>query len=230
MAALAAGVMVVSLNAADAKTELTTPTQKGSYAIGVHFGRSLKQQPLELDLEAVGRGFKDGFGGNVAFSDQELQEIVMKLQKDMQAKAVEAGEKAKGEGEAFLAANAKKEGVKMGKEGLQYKVITEGKGPKPKATDTVSTHYRGTLVNGTEFDSSYKKGEPVEFGVTQVIPGWTQALTNMTVGSKWQVFIPSDLAYGPSGRPPVIPPNSTLIFDMELLAIKDPNAPGAQPK
>jgi FKBP-type peptidyl-prolyl cis-trans isomerase len=234
MAALAAGVMAVSLNAADVKTELTTPKQKSSYAIGAHFGRQLKTQPLELDLEVVARGIKDGYGGTVGFSDQELKEIVESLQKDIQAKMSEAGEKAKGEGEKFLAENAKKEGVKAGKDGLQYKVITEGKGLKPKAEDVVSTHYRGTLINGTEFDSSYKRGEPTEFPVNRVIPGWTQALTNMNVGSKWQVFIPSDLAYGPTGMPPTIPPNSVLVFEMELLAIKNPGAAGApgspQPK
>jgi FKBP-type peptidyl-prolyl cis-trans isomerase FklB len=224
MAALAAAVMVFSANAADAKTELTTDKQKNSYTIGVHFGRSLKQQPVDLDLDAVARGFRDGFAGTVPFSDQELQEIIMNLQKQMQAKAAEAGEKAKGEGDKFLAENAKKEGVKQLKDGLQYKVITEGKGAKPKETDTVKVHYRGTLVNGTEFDSSYKRGEPAEFGVTQVISGWTQALTNMPVGSKWQVYIPSDLAYGPSGRPPTIPPNSVLIFDMELLGIQGQDA------
>jgi FKBP-type peptidyl-prolyl cis-trans isomerase len=155
-----------------------------------------------------------------------LQEIMMGLQKDVQAKAAERGEKAKKEGEDFLAANKSKEGVKTLPSGLQYKVMKEGKGPKPKPTDVVSTHYRGTLIDGTEFDSSYKRGEPTEFPVGQVIPGWTEALTNMNVGSKWQVFIPSGLAYGPGGQGP-IPPNSTLVFEMELLAIKDPNAPSA---
>jgi FKBP-type peptidyl-prolyl cis-trans isomerase len=219
LAALSAGVLAISANAADAKTELKTPPQKNSYAIGVHFGRSLKQQPVELDLDAVARGFREGYAGTVPFTDQELQEIIMGLQKEMQGKAAEMGEKAKKEGEEFLAANAKKEGVKPLKDGLQYKVLTEGKGAKPKTDDTVKVHYRGTLVNGTKFDSSYDRGEPAEFGVTQVISGWTQALTNMPVGSKWQVYIPSDLAYGPSGRPPTIPPNSVLIFDMELLDI-----------
>jgi FKBP-type peptidyl-prolyl cis-trans isomerase FklB len=229
MAALAAGVFTVSIGAADAKTELTTPKQKYSYSIGVNMGRQMKQAGVEIDFESLVKGAKDAMTGNPALSDTEIQEAMMNLQKDVMAKASERGEKAKKEGDDFLAANKSKEGVKtIPGTALQYKVMKEGKGPKPKATDKVSTHYRGTLVDGTEFDSSYKRGEPTDFGVTEVISGWTTALTNMNVGSKWQLFIPSDMAYGPEGRPPVIPPNSALIFEMELLAIKGPDsgAPG----
>lgn len=227
MAALAAGVFAVSLGAAD-KSELTTDKQKYSYAIGVNMGKQMKQQGLDVDFESLVKGAKDAQGTSVALTDAEMQEVMMKLQKDMMNKASERGEKAKKEGADFLAANKSKEGVKTitgdsPDKFIQYKVIKEGKGPKPKATDRVSTNYRGTLTDGTEFDSSYKGGEPVEFGVGEVIPGWTMALTNMPVGSKWQVFIPSDLAYGPRGQGP-IPANSVLIFEMELLAIKDGNA------
>jgi FKBP-type peptidyl-prolyl cis-trans isomerase len=225
-AALAAGVMAVGLNAADVKTELTTGKQKAGYAIGANIGRGMKTQGLDIDIDALVRGFKDAQAGTPGFTDQELQEIMMNFQKEAQGKAMERGEKAKKEGEDFLAANKSKEGVKTTASGLQYKVLKDGKGPKPKATDTVSTHYRGTLIDGTEFDSSYKRGEPASFEVGQLIPGWTEALTNMTVGSKWQLYVPSNLAYGAGGQGP-IPPNSTLIFEMELLGIKDDKAPAA---
>src|SRR5688572_6631726 len=148
------------------------------------------------------------------------------LQKDLETKAQELGVRSKKEGEDFLAANKSKEGVKSTATGLQYKVIKEGKGPKPKPTDVVKVHYRGTLLNGTEFDSSYKRGEPVEFPLGQVIPGWTEGVQLMTVGSKYQFFIPGDLAYGERGNQG-IPPNSTLQFEVELLEIVGPGgAPG----
>lgn len=229
LAVLAAGVLTVSLGAADVKTELTTDKQKSSYFLGANFGRQLKQGNVDVEYDAFLRGVKDAQAGTVGFSETEMAEIGMNFQKSLQAKATERGEKAKKEGVDFLAANKSKEGVKTltgdsPEKTIQYKVLKEGKGPKAKATDVVSTHYRGTLIDGTEFDSSYKRGEPTEFPVNGVIPGWTLALVNMNVGSKWQVFIPSDMAYGPGGQGP-IPPNSVLIFDMELLAIKDANAP-----
>ena len=149
-----------------------------------------------------------------------------KLQAQRQEKSKKEGEENKTKGDQFLAENKKKEGVQTTASGLQYKIITKGTGPIPKPDDTVKTHYRGTLIDGTEFDSSYKRGEPVTFGVNGVIKGWTEALLMMPVGSKWQLFIPSDLAYGPSGRPG-IPPNSTLLFDIELISI-EPKAAAAK--
>jgi FKBP-type peptidyl-prolyl cis-trans isomerase len=228
IAALAAGLVAVNLCAADAKgtdkSELTTPKQKASYAIGVNIGKGMKQQGVDADLDIILKGMKDGAAGNAALTDQEMQEAMMNLQKDMQSKAAEIGVKSKKEGEDFLAANKSKEGVKATDSGLQYKVLKEGKGPKPKATDTVKVHYRGTLLDGTEFDSSYKRGEPIEFPLDGVIKGWTEGVQLMTVGSKYQFFIPSQLAYGERGSGGGIPPNSTLIFEVELLDIVKPGA------
>ena len=153
-------------------------------------------------------------------SMEEMQAAVMEMQKSQQAARQAKGEKAKKAGEDFLAANKKKKGVQTLKNGIQYKVIKKGKGAKPKASDSVVAHYKGTLIDGTEFDSSYKRGQPATFGVGQVIQGWQEVLPLMAAGSKWQVFIPSDLAYGPRGAGPNIGPNETLVFDIELLEVK----------
>jgi FKBP-type peptidyl-prolyl cis-trans isomerase len=163
-------------------------------------------------------------------TEDEARAALMQLQKEMQekqqAKAAAEGDANKKEGEAFLAANKGKEGVVTLPSGLQYKILTPGTGPKPTATDSVVCNYKGTLINGTEFDSSYKRGEPATFPVTGVIKGWTEALQLMPVGSKWQLFIPSDLAYGARGTPGgPIGPNATLIFEVELMSIKDKNPP-----
>lgn len=227
IAALAAGLVAANLSAAESKpvdkAELSNPKHKASYVIGVNIGKGMKQQNVDVDAEMVLKGLKDGLAGNAALTDQEMQEAMMNLQKDMQAKVAELGVKSKKEGEDFLAANKSKEGVKSTTSGLQYKVIKEGKGPKPKSTDVVKVHYRGTLLDGTEFDSSYKRGEPVEFPLDQVIKGWTEGLQLMTVGSKYQLFIPAALAYGEPGNRG-IPPNSTLQFEVELLEIVKPAA------
>lgn len=222
IAALAAGLVAVDLHAAD-KSELTNDKQKAMYAIGSNIGKSMKQQGLEPDVDLIAKGIKDGIDGKVALSDEEIQAAMMALQKDMQANAAKLGEKSKKEGDDYLAANKSKEGVKTTASGLQYKSLKEGSGPKPKASDTVKVHYRGTLLDGTEFDSSYKRGEPVTFPLEGVIKGWTEGLQLMAVGSKYQLYIPSDLAYGPGGNRG-IPPNSTLIFDVELLEIAKPEA------
>jgi len=148
------------------------------------------------------------------WSNDRRQQAQQKMQQESEAN--------KKEGDAFLAANKTKEGVITLPDGLQYKVLKQGDGPKPTTNDKVVCNYRGTLVKGTEFDSSYKRNEPATFPVTGVIKGWTEALQLMPVGSKWQLYIPSDLAYGPPGRPPVIPPNSTLVFEIELLSIQPP--------
>lgn len=208
-------------------TTLTTPKEKASYAIGMNWGNGLHRQGVEVDMPALMQGMKDAMAGTkTLLTEEEARAALMQLQSEVQAKqqakAAQEGEANKKEGEAFLAANKSKEGVVTLPSGLQYKILKEGSGPKPKATDSVVCNYKGTLINGTEFDSSYKRGEPATFPVTGVIKGWTEALQLMPVGSKWQLFIPSDLAYGARGTPGgPIGPNSTLIFEVELMSIKE---------
>ena len=217
-------------------TTLTTTKQKASYAIGMNWGTGLHRQNIDVDTAALLQGMKDALaGGKTLLTEDEARSAFMQLQSEMQAKlqAKQAaeGEANKKEGDAFLAANKTKEGVVTLPSGLQYKILTPGTGPKPTATDSVVCNYKGTLINGTEFDSSYKRGEPATFPVTGVIKGWTEALQLMPVGSKWQLFIPPDLAYGPRGTPGgPIGPNSTLIFEVELMSIKEkPPAPDKVP-
>ncbi len=192
----------------------------------MNLGENLHRQSVDLDPAIFEQGLKDGMsGGKTLMTEEEARAALMQLQTEVRAqqaeKAKQAGEANKKEGEAFLAANKTKPGVVTLPSGLQYKILTEGKGPKPTASDTVVCNYSGTLVNGTEFDSSYKRGQPSTFPVTGVIKGWTEALQLMPVGSKWQLFIPSDLAYGDRGTPGgEIGPNSTLIFEVELLSIQ----------
>ena len=212
-------------------TALTSTKQKASYAIGMNWGTGLHRQGIDVDSAALIQGMKDALGGGkTLLTEDEARSALMQLQKEMQekqqAKAAAEGEANKKEGDAFLAANKSKEGVVTLPSGLQYKILTPGTGPKPTASDSVVCNYKGTLINGTEFDSSYKRGEPATFPVTGVIKGWTEALQLMPVGSKWQLFIPSDLAYGPRGTPGgPIGPNATLIFEVELVSIKDKNPP-----
>jgi FKBP-type peptidyl-prolyl cis-trans isomerase FklB len=210
---------------------LTTRTQKFSYALGMNIGSNLggtlKKQSVDVDWNLVSQGLKDSTGaGKTRLTQEEAQAVLTEVQADVkkrqQEKTQEAAVANKTEGEAFLATNKSKEGVVTLPSGLQYKILTAGTGPKPAATDSVVCNYRGTLVNGTEFDSSYKRGQPATFGVGQVIKGWTEALQLMPVGSKWQLFVPSSLAYGEQGAGGgQIGPNSTLIFDVELLSIVD---------
>jgi FKBP-type peptidyl-prolyl cis-trans isomerase len=212
-------------------TALTSTKQKASYAIGMNWGTGLHRQSIDVDSAALIQGMKDALaGGKTLLTEDEARSALMQLQKEMQekqqAKAAQEGEANKKEGDAYLAANKTKEGVVTLPSGLQYKILTPGTGPKPTATDSVVCNYKGTLINGTEFDSSYKRGEPATFPVTGVIKGWTEALQLMPVGSKWQLFIPPDLAYGPRGTPGgPIGPNATLIFEVELVSIKDKNPP-----
>ena len=220
---LALGLLVSSAVAQD-KPDLTNPKQKTSYAIGVNIGSNLKEQDLDLDAKALAAGITDGLSGKPAMTEEEVHATLMQFQKEMMAKMqakekVEAGKNLKA-GEAFLAENAKKPGVKTTPSGLQYKILKEGDGPMPKKTDTVKVNYKGTLIDGTVFDSSYDRGEPVTFQVDGVIPGWTEALQMMKVGSKWQLFIPAKLAYGEHSPSPKIGPNSTLVFEVELLDIE----------
>jgi FKBP-type peptidyl-prolyl cis-trans isomerase FklB len=206
--------------------ELKDQKDKVSYSIGINIGKNLKRQSVEVNPDVLLQGIKDVLaGGKTLMTEQEVNETMMNFQKDMmakqQARMKELGEKNKKEGEAFLAENKKKEGVITLPSGLQYKVIKEGDGKIPAATDTVTVHYRGTLIDGTEFDSSYTRGQPVTFPVKGVVPGFSEALQLMKVGSKWQLFIPSNLAYGERGAGDDIGPNSTLIFDLELISIKE---------
>ena len=209
-----------------APVALTTQKQKASYAIGANIGKGLKRDGVDIDPALIQRGIKDAItGGKMALTDDEIKAALTALSADLKKKAdaemAAAGETNKKEGDAFLAANKTKDGVQTLPDGLQYKILTPGDGPKPTPSDTVVANYKGTLINGTEFDSSYKRGQPATFPVGQVIKGWTEILQLMPVGSKWEVYIPSDLAYGPQGpgRGP-IGPNQTLIFEIELVSIQ----------
>jgi FKBP-type peptidyl-prolyl cis-trans isomerase FklB len=209
---------------------LTLKTQKDkvSYALGANLGMNLHNQSVDVDTAIVLRGLKDALaGGKLLLTDDEAKAALTQLQADLRNKQMEKMKEAadlnKKAGTYFLEANKAKEGVVTLPSGLQYKILTAGTGPKPAATDTVSCNYRGTLLDGTEFDSSYKRGQPASFPVTGVIKGWTEALQLMPVGSKWQLYIPSDLAYGDRGADPRsgIGPGATLIFEVELLSIQD---------
>ena len=204
------------------KLVLKNQKEKVSYIIGMDIGSNLKKQSIDVDPNILAKGMKDAFlGEKPLLTEQEIQETMVAFQKEMMAKQAEVAKKNKAEGEAFLAENKKKEGVKTLPSGLQYKVIKVGTGKKPKLTDTVTAHYRGTLINGMEFDSSYRRGQPVNFQVSGVIPGWTEALQLMQEGAKWQLFIPSNLAYGEQGAGRDIGPSSTLIFEIELVSIQE---------
>ncbi|WP_345978270.1 FKBP-type peptidyl-prolyl cis-trans isomerase [Sulfurimonas sp. HSL3-7] len=204
---------------------LTTQEQKVGYAIGAQIGAQLAMTKEDIDSKALVAGLTDAMNGTeLKLTDQQMQEAKMAFQKKVQEKAqkemMELAEKNKAEGEKFLAENKTKEGVVTLPSGLQYKVVQAGTGATPTATDTVVTHYTGTLINGQVFDSSVQRGEPATFPVNGVIAGWTEALQHMKVGAKWQLFIPAELAYGERGAGQTIAPNSTLIFDIELLEIK----------
>ncbi len=204
---------------------LNTLKDKSSYAIGMNIGRGLQRDSVDIDPNIFLRGVEDArTGGKMLLTDDEAKAALAALQADLRKKQEEKmqqqGEANKKEGDAFLAANKTKEGVVALPSGLQYKILTHGTGPKPLATDSVVCNYKGTLINGTEFDSSYKRGQPATFPVTGVIKAWTEALQLMPVGSKWQLFVPPDLGYGARGAGPNIGPNATLIFEVELLSVK----------
>ena len=218
---------------------LTLKTQKDkvSYALGANLGMNLHKESVEVDTAIVLRGLKDALaGGKLLLTDDEAKAALTQLQTDLRNKQMEKMKEAadlnKKAGTEFLEANKAKEGVVTLPSGLQYKILNEGTGPKPTAADTVSCNYRGTLLNGTEFDSSYKRGQPASFPVTGVIKGWTEALQLMPVGSKWQLFIASDLAYGDRGADPRsgIGPGATLIFEVELLSIQEKPKTAIAPK
>ncbi len=215
--------------AAKLNPSFKTFKEQSSYAVGLDIARNLKAQGLDIDAAMVAKGFADAFGnGKPILSDKELQATMVQFQNEAAAKAQEmfakVAEKNKKEGAAFLAENKKKEGVKTTASGLQYKILKQGTGAAPKPDDVVTTHYRGTFLDGTEFDSTYRTNQPATFPVSSVIKGWKEALQAMRVGDKWQLFVPSDLAYGPQGRDE-IPPNATLVFEIELLDTRPAPAP-----
>ncbi|BCR03822.1 outer membrane protein MIP [Desulfuromonas versatilis] len=207
------------------KLVLKDMKDKISYSIGLNIGKDFKENGMDIDADILAQGIRDVMaGGELLMNDQEIQETLMAFQQEAVAKQQEkmnalATENLKA-GEAFLAENSKKEGVVTLPSGLQYKIVTEGAGKSPAAEDTVTVNYRGTLVDGTEFDSSYKRGEPATFPVNGVIAGWTEALQLMKEGAKWELFIPSSLAYGERGAGRVIGPNSALVFEVELLKVQ----------
>jgi FKBP-type peptidyl-prolyl cis-trans isomerase FklB len=211
---------------------LDSEKAKVSYAIGMSIASNFKKQSVEVDEAAFEKGFRDSASGTPLLTDEQAKAILNAYQAEMRVKQQEkarlAAETNKRDGEAFLKANQTKEGVVVLPSGLQYKILAEGTGPKPAATDTVICNYRGTLIDGTEFDSSAKHGGPATFPVSGVIHGWTEAMQLMPAGSKWQLFIPADLAYGERGAGSAIGPNSTLIFEVELVSIK-PKPEPAQP-
>jgi FKBP-type peptidyl-prolyl cis-trans isomerase FklB len=204
---------------AQEKLVLKNQKEKVSYSIGLNIGRNLgsdlKKQSIDIDPNIVAKGIQDALSGvNPLLSNEEIQETMVALQKEM-------SEKQKQRGEAFLSENKKKEGVKTLPSGMQYKVVKAGTGKKPKLNDTVTVNYRGTLIDGTEFDSSFRRGQPATFPVSGVIPGWTEALQLMEEGAKWQLFIPPKLAYGERGAGGLIGPNATLIFEVELISMQE---------
>lgn len=221
------GMMLMATTAIAAdKLELKTPKDKVSYAIGMDMANSLKHNKIDVNPDVLGAAIKDVLTGKKSvLSDDEAKAALMNLQKEMQEKQqVEmkaVGDKNAKEGAAFLTENKKKEGVKTTASGLQYQVMTEGKGKSPKETDMVTVQYKGTLLDGTEFDSSYMRGQPASFPVNGVIKGWTEALQLMKEGAKWKLFIPSNLAYGENGtQGGPIGPNATLIFEVELVSVQ----------
>jgi FKBP-type peptidyl-prolyl cis-trans isomerase FklB len=214
---------------ADGTNGLSDEKSRVSYAIGMMTGRQWKQQDIDFDVELYARGIKDGqSGGATLLTQQQAQETITAFRQEFNAKQqqkrTELAAKNKAEGAAFLTTNKNNPGVITLPDGLQYRVITNGTGAVPSSNDVVTVNYRGTLLDGTEFDSSYKRGQPAKFPVGRVIPGWTEALEKMPIGSKWKLFIPAELAYGAQSRPG-IPPNAMLIFEVELLDAKVPPPP-----
>ena len=235
--AVAAIVPVCALAEAPAAAPGPTPKDKLAYALGANIGKNMKETRVELDLASFAQGVNDAMaGGTLAMSDAELKAAMDEFQRVASEKRAqhmkELGIANAAEGEKFLAENKAREGVVTLPSGLQYQVIKEGDGALPKSTDKVTVQYRGTLVNGTEFDSSIKRGKPSDFSLAPdggLIKGMIEAMLAMKAGSKWTIYIPSALAYGERGRPPSIGPNSTLIFEVELLGIKEaPPTPPAK--
>ena len=233
---LAAAIALVGLvlSGCDSQTnvELKTPAQKASYGIGLNMGKSLSQEGMDdLDSKAVAKGIEDALGKKKQqLTDEELTEAFAFLQKRAEERMAAIGDENAKAGKKFLEENGKRDGVTTTASGLQYEIVKKADGPQPKATDVVTVHYEGRLTDGTVFDSSIERGSPIDLPVSGVIPGWVEALQLMHVGEKIKLYIPSELAYGAQSPSPAIPANSVLVFDMELLGIKDPSKPDAEPE
>jgi FKBP-type peptidyl-prolyl cis-trans isomerase FklB len=221
----AAGSLALPLFGQEKSPQLKDQKDKVSYSIGLNIGFNLNRQNVQINPDVLTAGIKDAIAGKPQLTTDQVKEVMTAFEKDMQQKQKAAGEKNASDGAKFLEENKKKEGVKTTASGLQYKAIKEGTGAQPKAADTVTVNYRGTLINGSEFDSSYKRGEPAIFPLNGVIKGWTEGLQLMKVGSKYQFFVPPNLAYGERTVGPDITPNSTLIFEVELLGAKPAPTP-----
>src|SRR6476659_6449522 len=203
---VSASLLALPLFGQEKSPQLKDQKDKVSYSIGMNIGFNLSKQKVDINPDILAAGIKDAIAGKPQLTQDQVKDVMAQFEKDMEQKQKEAGEKNKTAGAKFLEENKKKPGVKTTASGLQYKLLKEGTGPQPKATDTVTVNYRGTLIDGTEFDSSYKRGQPATFPVGGVIKGWTEALQLMKVGSKYQLFIPPALAYGPQSPSPAIPP------------------------
>ncbi len=220
------GLVLAGCDAQTSEVELKTPAQKASYGIGLNMGKSLSQEGLDdLDSKAVALGIEDAIGKKEQkLKDEELSEAFAFLQKRAEERMAKLNEESAAAGKKFLEENGKKEGVVTTASGLQYEIIKKADGAQPKATDVVTVHYEGKLTDGSVFDSSIERGSPIDLPVSGVIPGWVEGLQLMHVGEKYKLYIPSELAYGAQSPSPAIPANSVLVFDLELLAIKDPAA------
>jgi FKBP-type peptidyl-prolyl cis-trans isomerase FklB len=225
---VSASLFAFPLFGQDKSPQLKDQKDKVSYSIGMQIGFNLGRQKVDVNPDILAAGIKDAIAGKPQLTTEQVKDIMAQFEKDIEQKQKELGEKNKTEGAKYLEENKKKPGIKTTASGLQYKVIKDGTGAPPKATDMVTVNYRGTLIDGTEFDSSYKRGQPATFPVNGVIKGWTEALQLMKQGSKYQLFIPSTLAYGERSMGPDIGPNSTLVFEVELQDVKPPPTPGPQ--
>ena len=225
---VSASLLALPLFGQEKSPQLKDMKDKVSYSIGMNIGFNLSRQKVDINPDILAAGIRDSLAGKPQLTTDQVKDVMAQFEKDMEQKQKQAGEKNKADGSKFLEENKKKPGVKTTASGLEYKVEKEGTGAQPKPTDTVTVNYRGTLMDGTEFDSSYKRGQPATFPVNGVIKGWTEALQLMKVGSKYQVFVPSSLAYGERSVSPEIGPNATLIFEVELLDAKPAPAPAAQ--
>ncbi len=222
---VSASLIAIPLFGQDKSPQLKDQKEKVSYAIGMQIGFNLARQKVDINPEILSAGIKDSLAGKPQLTPDQVKEVMAQFEKDMEQKQKELAQKNKTEGTKFLEENKKKSGVKTTASGLEYQVDKEGTGSQPKATDMVTVNYRGTLIDGTEFDSSYKRGQPATFPVNGVIKGWTEALQLMKKGAKYKLFIPSELAYGERSMGPDIGPNSTLIFEVELMDVKPPPTP-----
>jgi len=225
---VSASLLAFPLFGQDKSPQLKDQKDKVSYSIGLQIGLNLGRQKVDINPDILAAGIKDAIAGKPQLTTDQVKEVMAQFEKDMEQKQKQLGEKNKADGDKFLAENKKNPGVKATASGLQYKVEKEGTGAQPKPTDMVTVNYRGTLIDGTEFDSSFKRGQPATFPVNGVIKGWTEALQLMKQGAKYQLFIPANLAYGERAMGPDIGPNSTLIFEVELQDVKPAPTPVPQ--